>query len=78
MTKQNGKAEPGAPQSAKKPFLHSSFYDVSDLRAAEKTAYAEDMDPEELKKQRKSDWLFLLIGIPALIGLIYLIVLISR
>lgn len=62
----------------KKPLLRSSFYDASDLREAEKTAYDENMDPEELKKQRKKDWLFLLIGVPALIGLMYLIVLISR
>lgn len=70
--------EPGKMKAEKKPFLHSSFYDVSDIRAAEKTAYAEDMDPEELKRQRRNDWLFLAVGIPALIGLIYLIVMLSR
>ena len=67
----------GAEKKAKKPFLSSRMYDVSDLREAEKTAYDDKMDPGELDRQRKKDWIFLLIGVPALIGLMYLIVLIS-
>ena len=67
-----------ASESPKKPFLHSSFYDVSDIREAEKTAYNTEMSADELREQRKKDWLFLLIGVPAFIALIYLIVLISR
>ncbi|MBQ5488383.1 MAG: hypothetical protein IIT70_05980 [Clostridia bacterium] len=74
MTERNGN---GAEKKAKKPFLSSRIYDVSDVREAEKTAYDEQMDPDELRKQRKKDWIFLLIGVPALIGLMYLIVLIS-
>ncbi len=75
MTEQNGQT--GGEKKAKKPFLYSRMYDVSDLREAEKTAYDEQMDEEELRRQRKRDWIFLLIGVPALIGVIYLIVLIS-
>ena len=62
----------------KRPFLWSRFYDRSDVNEAAKTAYDTQMDPEKLKKQRIRDWIFILIGVPALIGLIYLIVLISR
>ena len=62
----------------KKPFLYSRIYDYSEVREAEKTAYDEDMDAEELKKRRIRDWIFILLGVPALIGLVYLIVLISR
>ena len=61
-----------------RPFLRSSFYDASDIREAEKTAYDADMSEEELEKQRRSDWIFLLIGVPLFIGLIYLIVLLLR
>ena len=61
-----------------RPFLRSSFYDVSDVREAEKTAYDAGMNEEELKKQRRSDWIFLIIGIPLFIGLMYLIVLLLR
>lgn len=73
----NRKENESTEEKAKKPFLRSSAYDLSDVREAEKTAYDEDMDEEELSKQRKKDWIFLLIGVPALIGLMYLIVLIS-
>lgn len=68
--------ENGAEKKAKKPFLSSRVYDASDLREAEKTAYDEQMDQAELDRQRKKDWLFLLIGVPLFIGLMYLIVLI--
>jgi hypothetical protein len=62
----------------KKPFFYSKFYDSSDVNEAAKTAYDEEMDPETLKKRRFRDWIFILIGVPVLIGAIYLIVLISR
>ncbi len=69
----NGKTE----ESTKKPFLYSAYYDSSDVDKAAKTAYDEAMDETELRKRRKRDWIFLAIGIPALIGLMYLIVMIS-
>lgn len=50
-----------------------SFYDVSDVDEASKTAYDEKLTGTELKARRKRDWLFLLIGIPAFIALIYLL-----
>ena len=76
MTKSSRKT--GQDRANKKPFLHSGAYDVSDVNEAAKTAYDTEMDEEELSRRRKRDWLFILIGIPALIGLTYLIVLISR
>ena len=64
-------------EDGKKPFMYSRIYDSSDVNEAAKTAFDEEMDPEELKKQRTRDWLFILLGVPALIGLIYFIVMIS-
>ena len=71
-------AESARKREDKRPFLRSGFYETSDLREAAKTAYDEGMSAEELKKQRRSDWLFLVIGIPLFIGLMYLIVLLLR
>lgn len=76
MTNRSGKT--GQDPANRKPFLYSKAYDVSDVNEAAKTAYDTDMDEEELRSRRKKDWMFILIGIPALIGLIYLIVMISR
>lgn len=70
--------DPGKKMDGSKPFLYSRIYDSSDVNEAAKTAYSEDMARDELRKKRIGDWIFLLIGIPAFIGLIYLIVLISR
>lgn len=76
--KNTSETEKKTADKAKKPFLYSKIYDSSDLREAAKTAYDENMAEDELKRRRIGDWIYLLIGIPALIGLIYLIVLISR
>ena len=54
--------------------LKSSIYDFSDIITASGHAYDSDMDESELKQRRRFDWLALVIGIPAFIGLIYLIV----
>lgn len=55
-----------------------SFYDTSDIAARADKAYSKDMSEEEIREKRKKDWLFLLIGIPALIGLYYLLALIFK
>lgn len=73
-----GNTADGERSEKKKPFLRSGAYDVSDVNEAAKNAYDTDMSEEELKSRRTRDWLFILIGIPALIGLTYLIVMISR
>ncbi len=40
---------------------------------AERQAYDETMNPEAQKKARKRDWIQLVIGVPAMIGLFYLV-----
>ena len=65
-------------KSEKKPFFKSGFYDSSDVARAAETAYDDAMDEAELKRRRRRDWIFILIGVPALIGIMYLIVMISK
>ena len=60
----------------KRPFFYSQFYDASDIEAASKNAY--EMSSKELNRRRKRDWIFLLIGVPAFIALLYLIALALR
>lgn len=59
-------------------FMKSGYYDASDLLEQADKAYDQSIDEETLSKQRKRDWLFILIGVPAFIGFIYLIVMIFR
>lgn len=56
----------------------SSIYDYSDLVAASEHAYDPEMDDDELRSKRRRDWLMLIIGIPAFIGIIYFIVWLSQ
>ena len=62
----------------KRPFFYSQFYDASDIEAASKNAYNTEMSSKELNRRRKRDWIFLLIGVPAFIALLYLIALALR
>lgn len=55
-----------------------SFYDNSDMDAIAQKAYKSDMSDEELKRSRKRDWAYIFIGVPLLIGVIYLIALIIK
>lgn len=65
--------------SSKESFsLKSSFYDYSDINAQQDRITNFDMDEYELKKRRRSDWIFLIIGIPAFIAIMYLIILITK
>lgn len=54
-------------------FFKSSFYDTGDIGAQAERAYRADMPEDERRKQLRRDWLMLLLGIPALIGLYFLI-----
>ncbi|MBR4434474.1 MAG: hypothetical protein IKS90_00010 [Clostridia bacterium] len=60
--------------TTKKRFLRSGYYDTSDVDEAAKTAYDRELGGEELKKRVKRDWLFLIIGIPLFIALMYVII----
>lgn len=62
----------------KRPFFYSQFYDTSDIEAASEHAYNTEMSAEELERRRKRDWIFILIGVPAFIALLYLIALALR
>ena len=48
------------------------------MEAASKNAYNTEMSSKELNRRRKRDWIFLLIGVPAFIALLYLIALALR
>lgn len=65
-------------EANKRPFFYSRFYDTSDIEAAGKNAYNTEMSSEELNRRRKRDWIFILIGVPAFIALLYLIALALR
>ena len=62
----------------KRPCLYSQFYEASDIVAASKNAYKNQMSRKERNRRRKRDWIFLLIGVPAFIALLYLIALALR
>lgn len=55
-----------------------SFYDNTGMDAIAQKAYRSDMSDEELKRSRKRDWIYIFIGVPLLIGVIYLIALIVK
>lgn len=55
-------------------FLKSGFYDMGDIHEAADMAYDKSLDAAELKKRRTRDWVFILIGVPAFIAFMYLIV----
>lgn len=62
----------------KERFLKSGFYDTSDVLEAAQTAYDQSLDEAELKKRRRRDWIFLLIGVPAFIAFMYLLVMLFK
>lgn len=69
----------GAASAPKREGLfQSSFYNRSDIDAAAENAYNSDIDEAELKRQRRRDWIFILIGVPAFIAFMYLLVMIFR
>ncbi|MBR3298162.1 MAG: hypothetical protein IKI64_03055 [Clostridia bacterium] len=69
----------GAESAPKREGLFkSSFYNRCDIDAAAENAYNSDIDEAELKKQRRRDWIFILIGVPAFIAFMYLLVMIFR
>ena len=53
----------GCPKCAGKQLEQNGNADVTDL----------GMPPEEVRRRRKSNWIQLVIGIPALIGFFYLV-----
>lgn len=55
-----------------------SFYDNSDMDVIAQKSYKSDMSDEELKRSRKRDWAYIFIGVPLLIGVIYLIALLIK
>ncbi len=64
--------------SAKKPFFKSGYYSTADINEALEKGYDEGMSAEELKRRRRRDWIFILIGVPAFIAFMYLIVTVLR
>lgn len=69
-------------QRAKQTQRHSafglSFYDNADMDVIAQKSYKSDMSDEELTRSRKRDWAYIFIGVPLLIGVIYLIALIAK
>lgn len=59
-------------------FMKSGYYDASDVLEQADKAYDQSLDEAELKKRRIRDWIFILIGVPAFIAFMYLIVMIFR
>ncbi|MBR5947961.1 MAG: hypothetical protein IKZ82_04850 [Clostridia bacterium] len=59
-------------------FIKSGYYDTSGVLEAADNAYDESLDEQELKRRRIRDWIFILIGVPAFIAFMYLIVMIFR
>lgn len=59
-------------------FMKSGYYDASDMIEAADKAYDQSLDEAELKKRRIRDWIFIIIGVPAFIAFMYLIVMIFR
>ncbi len=55
-----------------------SFYDNTDMDVIAQKSYKSDMSDEELKRSRKRDWAYIFIGVPLLIGVIYLIALLAK
>ena len=58
--------------------MKSGYYDASDVIEQANKAYDQSLDEAELKKRRIRDWIFILIGVPAFIAFMYLIVMIFR
>ena len=58
--------------------MKSGYYDASDVLEQANKAYDQSLDEAELKKRRIRDWIFILIGVPAFIAFMYLIVMIFR
>ena len=59
-------------------FMKSGYYDTSDVLEQAYKAYDQSLDEAELKKRRIRDWIFIIIGVPAFIAFMYLIVMIFR
>lgn len=67
-----------AKQTERRSAFGLSFYDNTDMDVFAQKSYRSDMSDEELKRSRKRDWAYIFIGVPLLIGVIYLIALIAK
>lgn len=67
-----------AKQTKKRSSFGLSFYNNADMDAFAQKAYKSDMSDEELKRSRMRDWVYIFIGVPLLIGVIYLIALFAK
>ena len=66
--------ESAAKDKKRDRFLKSGYYDMNDILETADKAYDESLDEAELKKRRIRDWVLILIGVPAFIAFMYLIV----
>ncbi len=62
-----------AAPEARRRFFSSRLYDFSGIDDAMRKEPPRRMSDAELKRARRNDWIALVIGIPALIGFLYLI-----
>lgn len=67
-----------AKEKARRSAFALSFYDNTDIDVIAQKSYKSDMSDEELKRSRKRDWAYIFIGVPLLIGVIYLIALLIK
>ncbi len=65
-------------EKARRSAFGLSFYDNTDMDVIAQKSYKSDMSDEELKRSRKRDWAYIFIGVPLLIGVIYLIALLAK
>lgn len=65
-------------EKARRSAFGLSFYDNTDMDVIAQKSYRSDMSDEELKRSRKRDWAYIFIGVPLLIGVIYLIALLAK
>lgn len=72
-----GTPDTAAPE-ARRRFFSSRLYDFSGMDEAMRKAPPRRMSAEELKRARRNDWIALIIGIPALIGFLYIITLLFK
>lgn len=66
-------APQGNAPKARGRFFSGKLYDFSGVNEAIRKSPARRMSSEELKYARRRDWIALTLGVPALIGFLYLI-----
>lgn len=62
-----------AAPGAHRRFFSSRLYDFSGIDDAMRKEPPRRMNDAELKRARRNDWIALVVGIPAMIGFLYLI-----